>query len=236
MKFPSHLNFVGKIVSEMGSRLRSISLKIFYIRIQIPGPHRNSNKVIARNFAHDTAVLSWNMQNLVVVWYPSMKLPDYTVLSKVENSGSPNGPTMVDCWVVRVTFGWLVCMMWSEMKLQCCYVLFISNSTKRCEIDILSSILCSRWKFTGSSAAILPSRLSHFKVNDCSIRHDLATLGSWDKTAYSLVNRVLFNVIDAKRRKTFGNSLVAKQTTLGAIMGCPLCLWVAFGNQGTVFG
>ena len=78
-----------------------------------------------------------------------MKLPDYTpachpaVLSKVENSGAPNGPTMVDCWVVRVTFGWSVCMMWSEMtmKLQCRYVLFISNSTKWCEIDILSPIL-----------------------------------------------------------------------------------------------
>ena len=142
-------------------------------------------------------MLSWNMQNFVVVWCPGMKLPDYTpachpaVLSKVENSGSPNGPTMVDCWVVRVTFGWSVCMMWSEMtmKLQCRYVLFISNSTKWCEIDILSSILCSLWKFTGSSAAILPSRLSHFKVKNYSIRHDLATSGSYDKTAYSLVNR-----------------------------------------------
>ena len=163
----------------MGSRLRSISLKILHQNSNSRASQPNSNKVIARNFAHDTAVLSWNMQNFVVVWYPGMKLPDYTVLSKVENSGSPNGPTMVDCWVVRVTFGWLVCMMWSEMtmKLQCRYVLFISNSTKRCEIDILSSIICSLWKFTGSSAAILPSRLSHFKVNDCSIRHDLATLG-----------------------------------------------------------
>ena len=131
MKFPSHLNFVGKIVSEMGSRLRSISLKILHQNSNSRASQPNSKKVIARNFAHDTAVLSWNMQNFVVVWYPGMKLPDYTVLPKVENSGSPNGPTMVECWVVRVTFGWLVCMMWLEMtmKLQCRYVLFISNST-----------------------------------------------------------------------------------------------------------
>ena len=219
-----------------------------FVSLSSRASHPNSNKVIARNFAHDTAVLSWKMQNFVVVWCPGMKLPDYTpachpaVLSKVENSGSPNGPIMVDCWVVRVTFGWSVCMMWSEMtmKLQCRYVLFISNSTKWCEIDILSSILrivlashpctCvlqrqlsqlhtlklpkfshfhgdfhqnwyfahpkisfahpelpflaksmilrSLWKFTGSSAAILPSRLSHFKVKNYSIRHDLATSGS----------------------------------------------------------
>ena len=41
-----------------------------------------------------------------------------------------------------------------------------------------SMILRSLWKFTGSSAAILPSRLSHFKVKNYSIRHDLATSGS----------------------------------------------------------
>ena len=32
----------------------------------------------------------------------------YTVLSKLINPGSPNGPSMVDRWVVRVTFGWPV--------------------------------------------------------------------------------------------------------------------------------
>ena len=50
-------------------------------------------------------------------------LDRYTVVSKDENPGSRNGPTMVDCWVVRVTFGlgWYVYMMWSEitMELQC---------------------------------------------------------------------------------------------------------------------
>ena len=58
MKFPSHLNFVGKIVSEMGSRLKSISLKILHQNSNSWASHPNSNKVIARNFAHDTAVLS----------------------------------------------------------------------------------------------------------------------------------------------------------------------------------
>ena len=31
-----------------------------------------------------------------------------TVLSKVQNRQSPNGPPMVDGWVVRITFGWSV--------------------------------------------------------------------------------------------------------------------------------
>ena len=31
-----------------------------------------------------------------------------TVLSKVQNRGSPNRPRMVDGWVVRITFGWSV--------------------------------------------------------------------------------------------------------------------------------
>ena len=34
-----------------------------------------------------------------------------TVLSKVQNRGSPNGPPMVDGWVVRITFGWSVYAM-----------------------------------------------------------------------------------------------------------------------------
>ena len=52
-----------------------------------------------------------------------------------------------DCWVVCVTFGWSVCMMRSEMtmKLQCHYVLFISNRTKRCEIDIFSSLFALKF-------------------------------------------------------------------------------------------
>ena len=30
------------------------------------------------------------------------------VLSKIEIPGSPNGPSTMDRWVVRVTFGWSV--------------------------------------------------------------------------------------------------------------------------------
>ena len=57
----------------------------------------------------------------------------HTMLSNVENRGSPYGPTMVDCWVVRVSFGWSVYMMWSEMttKQQCRYVLFIFNQYQK---------------------------------------------------------------------------------------------------------
>ena len=51
------------------------------------------------------------------------------VLSKVENPGWPNGPSMVDGWVVSVTFGWPVHILWSEMtnKQQNRYVLFLFN-------------------------------------------------------------------------------------------------------------
>ena len=31
-----------------------------------------------------------------------------SVLSKVQNPRSPNGPPMVEDWVVRITFGWSV--------------------------------------------------------------------------------------------------------------------------------
>ena len=30
------------------------------------------------------------------------------VLSKVQNPGSPNGPPIVDSWMVHITFGWSV--------------------------------------------------------------------------------------------------------------------------------
>ena len=38
----------------------------------------------------------------------------YTVLSKAQNHGSP----MVDGWVVRLTFGWSVFTLWSEMTIK----------------------------------------------------------------------------------------------------------------------
>ena len=44
--------------------------------------------------------------------YEVLKVWRVTVLSKVENPGQPNGPTMVDRWVVHVTFGWSVYMVW----------------------------------------------------------------------------------------------------------------------------
>ena len=40
----------------------------------------------------------------------------------------------------------------------------------------------------------------------------------------------------SNRKKFVGNSLVARRTTQGTSMSCPFHLWVAFGDQVTVFG
>ena len=40
---------------------------------------------------------------------------------------------------------------------------------------------------------------------------------------------------DDKTPKSYRNSLVTKQNTLGAIMGCPFHSWVTFGNWVTLF-
>ena len=92
-----------------------------------------------------------------------LKVHTVTVLSKVENLGSPNGPTMVDCWVVRVTFGWSVYMIWSEITMKQQYLFYvvvscISTSTKRCKIDILSYLIALKFhRLFGSNIAKSPA-------------------------------------------------------------------------------
>ena len=56
---------------------------------------------------------------------------------------------------------------------------------------------------------------------------------------YNLKNRVpvsMSQMWNGLGGNYLGNSLVAKRTTLHATMGRPLRLWVAFGDQATIFG
>ena len=64
----------------------------------------------------------------------------YAVLSKFQNPRSPNGPPMVDDWVVRITFGWSV------------YVV-VRNDNKTLNINITSVL----YIFNHHSAYILRS-------------------------------------------------------------------------------
>ena len=82
-----------------------------------------------------------------------------TVLSKVENPGSPNGPTMVDRWVVRVTFGWSayidVVRNDNETAMSSC-VIYFQPVPKRHMIDMCSLITLKFERRLGSNTAKSP--------------------------------------------------------------------------------
>ena len=86
------------------------------------------------------------------------------VLSKVENPGSPNGPSTVDHWVVRVTFRWSIYDVVrndNETTVSQCVINFQPVAKKR-EIDI--SII-RLWVAFGDRAAGRPSFDSTGDVN-----------------------------------------------------------------------
>ena len=56
----------------------------------------------------DLEALEMKTAHICVVTSEPLMPGDKAVLSKVQNRGSPNGPPMVDGWVVHITFGWSV--------------------------------------------------------------------------------------------------------------------------------
>ena len=163
------------------------------------------------------------------------------VLSKVENPGSPKGPSTVDRWVVGVTFGWSVYVVRND---------HYETTISQCDIYISNSPIL--WKFDRwlSSNVANPHLsffhdwspwLEYFKTQPHSFEssshmrdHEIRCL---KKNLYNLVNRgpvSMSQTFNCICKKYFGNTLVAKRTTLRAIMGRPLRLWVAFGDRATI--
>ena len=118
--------------------------------------------------------------------------------------------------------------MWSEitMKQQFCYVLLIFEQY----LKGMWLMKWSLWNFTCGSVAILPNRLSYFKLNNYSIRQNLTDsklLKMKRLTAYCR-NRGPVSMSQIWLwPKYLRNSLVGKRTTLGATIGPLLRLWVA---------
>ena len=97
-----------------------------------------------------------------------------SVLSKVIKAASPNAPSMVARWVVRVTFGWSihdVVRNYNETAILLCVIYFQPVPTRH-EIYISSFPIALKSDMRlCSNSAKLP--LSYFKVNDQSIlRHN----------------------------------------------------------------
>ena len=117
-------------------------------------------------------------------------------LSKLENRVLPNGPSMVEGWVVHVTFVWSVYHVDSELL-----------------ADHRSSL--PKWQSSwGQHGAHLgpvgPSWAPCWPHEPCY--------------------QGLHTVHSLNGKKYFGNSLVTKQTNMGATMGCPFHSWVTFGD------
>ena len=141
-----------------------------------------------------------------------------TVLRKKQNLGSPNGPPMIDSWVVRLSFGWSVnniLRTWIQLK----------NWSKR----------ANRY------SRFIQSTNRHIDgfVHDCSISSALEILQSctkpwiWYQCICGVVCPLFYrNILVLQNIK---NSLVAKRTIHGRTLGRPLDSWVAFSNQATIF-
>ena len=121
-------------------------------------------------------VMAWCQQAtshyLSQSWPRSMLL---SVLSNVQNRGSPNGPPMVDGSVVRITFGWSVYVVVRNdnktlIMTSMPFVfhdhqgLYPKISLSLGRTRFLFEVLQSFWNLIGGPLLVLPSCLSHFKA------------------------------------------------------------------------
>ena len=97
------------------------------------------------------------------------------VLSKVQNRWSPNGPPMVDGWVVRITFGWSVYVVVRNdnktlIMTSMPFVfhdhqgLYPKISLSLGRTRFLFKVLQSFWNLIGGLLLVVPSCLSNFKA------------------------------------------------------------------------
>ena len=95
------------------------------------------------------------------------------------------------------------------------YILYDLWGNSYLSMRFLFKVIQSFWNLIGGPLPVVPSCLSNFK-----------TIGVFFPNYTQLLNC----------EKSVGNLLVAKRTTQGTNMGCPLHLWVAFCDRATVFG
>ena len=109
----------------------------------------------------------WNFRSLILLWN--------SVLSKVQNRGSPNGPPMVDGWVVRIAFGWSVYVVVRNdnktlIMTSMPFVfhdhqgLYPKISLSLGRTRFLFKVLQSFWNLIGGPLLVVPSCLSNFKA------------------------------------------------------------------------
>ena len=184
--------------------------------------------------------LTWKISNCCLILLVLMRQTTNTaipgpVLSKVEGPGSPNRPSMVDGWVAHITFRWPIYDMVRNDNLAprfviCCSFPTTCSTTKTLDCYPMAFIF---WQATRQqccpATCHTPKQLSlfvHLKTQPGSFKT------SWNlgiTPSYSSY-RPCFNVRQMwNGDKYFGNSYVAKLTTFCA-------LWVAFGDQATIFG
>ena len=160
------------------------------------------------------------------------------VAQRTIHDGSLDGPC--NFWVVRI---------WCDQKwkwnnnivIHVCY-LFSTNNKKAWHWYFkLSYRLVTRQQGCQATPAIFQSTcLECFKTQPHKLEssRDIRDL-KIRRLSYNLVNigPVSMSLMWKGVSETyFGNSSVAKRTTLPATMGRPLGLWVAFGDRATVFG
>ena len=93
--------------------------------------------------------------------------------------------------------------------------------------------------FQATPAILQSTCLEYFKIQPHSFEssRDMRDV-KIRRLSYNLVNIgpvSMPHIWNGVSKKYFGNSSVAKRTTVPAIMGRPLRLWVAFGDRATVF-
>ena len=144
------------------------------------------------------------------------------MLLKKQNPGSPNGPPMIDGWVVRLSSGWSVII----------YTRYTETIKSIKELAKTSQSVFTLYSDTSTH------RHADGFVQDCSISGALA-MEILQSCAKPLISMHLRSCLSTFLPKIFlqntNNSLVAKRTIHGRTLGRPLDSWVAFGDRATVF-